>query len=204
MISVTCYKKSRESVVASNFFVEQNKDPELKTLLVYLEHGELPADSKEAQKVASQALHFAVVDGLLYFVDQKAGNRKRVAVPAHLREGILKESHGGVYAGHFSGGKLYSAVCRRWWWPTIYRDVMEFCKNCPDCVVVSGAGRKHKPPLHPIPVQRPFQIFGVDIMELPVRRRKSLCHRVSRLLDKVAISFSSTGSESHLDCSTHC
>ena len=60
-----------------------------------------------------------------------------------------------------------STVCRRWWWPTIYRD-MEFCKNCPDCALVSGAGRKYKPPFHPIPVQRPFQIFGVDIMELPV------------------------------------
>ena len=29
-------------------------------------------------------------------------------------------------------------------------------------------GRKHVPPLEPIPVQRPFQIWGVDIMELPV------------------------------------
>ena len=102
------------------------------------------------------------------FVDQKAGNRKRVVVPAHLRETVLKESHGGVYAGHFSGGKLYSTICRDWWWPTIYRDVIEFCKNCPDCAVVSGSGRKHVPPLHPIPVQRPFHIFDVNIMELPV------------------------------------
>ena len=28
----------------------------------------------------------------------------------------------------------------------------------------------NKPPLHPIPVSRPFQIFGVDIMDLPVTR----------------------------------
>ena len=156
------------NVVPSNFHSDQKKDPELRALLAYLERGELPADSKEARIVTSQALHLAVVGGLLYFVDQKAGNRKRVVVPVHLRETILKESHGGVYAGHFSGGKLYGTICRDWWWPTIYRDVMEFCKNCPDCAVVSGTGGKHVPPLHPIPVQRPFQIFGVDIMELPV------------------------------------
>ena len=159
------------SVLASNFHLEQKKDPELKTLFACLWHGELPTDSKEAQKVTAQALHFAVIDGLLYFVDKKAGNRKRVVVPAHLRGTILKESHGGVYAGHFSGGKLYGTICRNWWWPTVYRDVVEFCKNCPDCAVVSGTGRKQVPPLHPISVQRPFQIFGVDIMELPVTEK---------------------------------
>ena len=32
---------------------------------------------------------------------------------------------------------------------------------------MTGAGRKQAPLLHPIPVERPFQILGVDIMELP-------------------------------------
>ena len=108
---------------------------------------------------------------MLCFVDPKAGNRKRVAVPTHLRERVLEESHGGVYAGHFSTGKLYGTVCRNWWWPKVYKDVFDFCKNCPDCAVVSGSGRRQVPPLHPIPVQRPFQIFGVDIMELPLTEK---------------------------------
>ena len=33
--------------------------------------------------------------------------------------------------------------------------------------VVSGTGRVNKPPLHPIPVQRAFQIVGLDVMGLP-------------------------------------
>ena len=48
------------SAVAFDFHLEQKKDPELETLLAYLERGELPADHKEAQKVTAQALHFAV------------------------------------------------------------------------------------------------------------------------------------------------
>ena len=83
---------------------------ELNTLISYLESGDVPTDSKELQKVATQALHFAVVDGILYFIDEKASTRKRVVVPSHLREKILEESHRGKYAGHFLGGKLYSAV----------------------------------------------------------------------------------------------
>ena len=49
----------------------------------------------------------------------------------------------------------------------MYKDVVEFCRSCPDCAVVMGGGRKQVPPL---PVQRRFQIFGVDIMELPITK----------------------------------
>jgi len=31
---------------------------------------------------------------------------------------------------------------------------------------VSGSGKHTRPPLHPIPVSRPFQVLGVDIMYL--------------------------------------
>ena len=157
--------QTREVDIESKIKSEQTKDPEFQKLISYLEGGELPSQSKEAQKVVSQSLHFVILDSILYFVDQKAGGRKRVAVPRHLREGILSQSHGGKYAGHFSGAKLYRAISRSWWWPALYKDAVEYCRNCPDCAVVAGSGRKQIPPLHPIPVQRPFQIFGVDIME---------------------------------------
>ena len=40
-------------------------------------------------------------------------------------------------------------------------------KKCIKCAVVTGAGRQHRAPLNTIPVQRPFQIVRVDIMDLP-------------------------------------
>ena len=36
---------------------------------------------------------------------------------------------------------------------------------------MKGTGKIQRPPLHPIPVQRPFQILGVDIMELPITQQ---------------------------------
>jgi len=46
---------------------------------------------------------------------------------------------------------------------------MNHCYNCPQCFFcVSGSGRHVKSPLHPIPVNRPFQVLGVDIMDLPI------------------------------------
>ena len=50
------------------------------------------------------------------------------------------------------------------------------CKNCPVCATVTGGGRTITPPLHPIPVQYPFQIIGVDVIELPkTKTRNKLC-----------------------------
>jgi transposase InsO family protein len=49
----------------------------------------------------------------------------------------------------------------------MFTDTLKFTTNCPQCVTVTGGGRHHRPPLHPIPVSRPFQIVGVDVMELP-------------------------------------
>ena len=118
-------------------------------------------------------MHFAVVDNILYFIDSKHKGKRRAAVPAHLQEKILKENHGGVMAGHFSGDRLFKLVSNKWWWETLYRDSITYCRNCPECAVVSGVGRAGRPLLHPIPVGRPFQIWGVDIMELPTTSKNN-------------------------------
>ena len=157
----------QQQLCRSNFHEEQMKDAELKRICEYLKSGILPEDKEGAKKIAAQAPIFTIVDEVLYFVDSKRQNRKRAAVPAHLRQRIMQENHRGLMAGHFSRVRLYNTLSRHWWWETIYRDVDHFCKNCAECAVVSGTGRKYRPPLHPIPVQKPFQIMGVDIMELP-------------------------------------
>lgn len=96
---------------------------------------------------------------------------KRAVVPRHMRETVLAETHGGVMGGHFSGNRTYRTLIWHWWWPRMYLDTVEFCKRCPSCATVAGTGSRNKPPLVPIPVQRPFQIVGVDIMDLPATAR---------------------------------
>ena len=48
-----------------------------------------------------------------------------------------------------------------------YADVAKHCRRCPQCIFASGGESTGRPPLQPIPVQRPFQIVGIDIMDLP-------------------------------------
>ena len=53
----------------------------------------------------------------------------------------------------------------------MYCDAVSYYKNCAECAFMSGTGQVRRPPLRPIPVQRAFQILGVDIMELPIMLR---------------------------------
>ena len=53
----------------------------------------------------------------------------------------------------------------------MYGDVVSHCASCPQCAIVNSSGRVNRPPLHPIPVQRVFQIVGVDVMDLPKTER---------------------------------
>ena len=109
----------------------------------------------------------------LYYVHLRRQNFKRAVVPERLRQTLLEESHRGLFGGHFSTKRLYNTLVRHWWWDGMFSDVHFFVKNCPECVVVSGGSRPPRPPLHPIPVQRPFQIWGVDIMELPHTKKRN-------------------------------
>ena len=86
------------------------------------------------------------------------------AVPKHLRCKLMEEYHRGPMGAHFSGNRLFAVLSSRWWWQGMHRDGVHFTRNCPECTTVSGGGRVCMPPLHPIPVQRTFQIFSVNIM----------------------------------------
>ena len=153
------------------FAEEQRKDPKVLDYILFLEKGELPLDQQRARKVALQETLFTIVDQILYYVDPKQTNRRRAVVPCQLQEKIMEESHRGPMGGHFSGDRLFKTLARHWWWKGMYADVSHYAKICPECAIVSGGGRVNRPPLHPIPVQRPFQIVGVDVMELPKTTR---------------------------------
>ena len=90
----------------------------------------------------------------------------RAVVPT-LKEKLLGNCHGGPLEGYFSGNRLHRMLIHRWWWKGVYKDCVSYCKNCPDCAVVSGSGHPGKPQLQPIPVSRAFQTLGIDILALP-------------------------------------
>ena len=54
----------------------------------------------------------------------------------------------------------------------MHTDTLQFVRNCSACSNMSGGGKVTvtRPCLHLIPVQRPFHIIDVDVMDLPKTR----------------------------------
>ena len=143
----------------------------MKEIIDFIEKGALPEDSSRARKIALQESLFCIVDGILYSLDPKHKDHKRAVVPKHLQTQILQETHSSPYGGHFSGQRIYNSLVTHWWWEGMFNDAIRFAKACPECAISTGSGRITKPPLHPIPVSRPFQILGIDVMDLPLTDR---------------------------------
>ena len=83
----------------NDFHLEQRKDAKLKQICEYLENGILSRCDRDAKKITSQSMYFQIIDHVLYFIDPRRKDCRRVAVPRHLQEKILHENHGGVMAG---------------------------------------------------------------------------------------------------------
>lgn len=154
-----------------SFATEQIQDPLIKELFKFIERGWLPPDSTRARKITLQVSLFAIVGGILYYVNPKHGNRKQAIVPKQLQHRILEEAHSGPFGGHISGQWLYNSLVKHWYWEVMFSDAVKFAKACPECAVTTGTGRRTKPPLHPIPAQHPFKILGIDVMDLPLTEK---------------------------------
>ena len=70
----------------TDYSAEQRKDSGLKEVMELLEKGKLPENPDRAKKLVAQESLFSLIDGILFYIDHRHGNRKRVAVPHHLRE----------------------------------------------------------------------------------------------------------------------
>ena len=162
--------KTRQLLELDSFASEQVRDPFVREVFNFMRSRQLPEDKVLACKIALQESLFTILDGILYYLDPKHSNRKQAVVPKQLQKQILEDAHSGLYGGHFCG-RMYSSLMLHWWWERMFSDAIKFTKACPICAVTTGTGRKTKPPLHPIPMQRPFQILGIDVMDLPQTER---------------------------------
>ena len=83
----------------------------------------------------------------------------------------------------------------------MFSDACNFAKSYPECAVTTKSGRKIKPPLHPIPVQRPLQILGIDYYgSTPDREGETTCSGDTRSFYQMALCVCSSRSESLEDC----
>jgi len=94
----------------------------------------------------------------------------QIVVPTNLRAKLLSVAHDIPAAGHLGVAKTKDRLSRHFYWPSLSKDVKDFCRSCDVCQRL-GKGPTNLPaPLHNLPlVSEPFCQVAIDIVgPLPV------------------------------------
>ncbi|KAK1432034.1 hypothetical protein QVD17_08920 [Tagetes erecta] len=89
----------------------------------------------------------------------------RRCVPNDEIQGILSHLHSSACGGHFSGHKTGQKVLScGLYWPTIFKDSLEFARHCTHCQKMGSISRRNEMPMQPILVVEIFDVWGIDFM----------------------------------------
>ena len=116
-------------------------------------------------------------DGLLYRRWTPPGRDdsmevKQLVLPKRCWKTVLQLAHEIPLAGHMGKGKTTQRVLQRFYWPTVYQDVAEFCRSCESCQKCPHR-KVPKAQLIPLPIiSEPFQRIALDIVG-PLPRSRS-------------------------------
>ena len=97
---------------------------------------------------------------------------EQLVLPQACRKTALELAHQIPLAGHMGRDKTARRIQQRFYWPTLFKDVAEYCRSCPDCQKTDSRGQR-KMPLVPLPIiQEPFSRIAMDIVGPLPRSRK--------------------------------
>ena len=118
-------------------------------------------------------------NGLLYYLWTPKDSEETIEqliLPKQCHQTVCKLAHTIPLAEHLGKDKTIKRITRHFYWPTLFSDVAEYCRRCPECQRTTK-GSQHKIPLIPLPVmQEPFETIAMDIIgPLPRSRRGNQC-----------------------------
>ena len=98
----------------------------------------------------------------------------QIVVPKVYRTEVISIAHDIPMAGHLGVKKTRDKIWQHFWWPSLKKDVSEYCKSCHTCQVVGKPNQKiPKAPLKPIPAfDEPFSRVIIDCVG-PLPKTKS-------------------------------
>jgi transposase InsO family protein len=111
---------------------------------------------------------FSVEDGLVYHTDRL--DHKLLCIPREtfLRGRRMTEliiDHAHSILGHFGPFRTSSYIRRYYWWPTLTKDVLEFCQTCGRCQMNKPSNQRPQGLLKSLPIpSRPWESVGIDFL----------------------------------------
>ena len=89
----------------------------------------------------------------------------RRCVPEEEQEHILAMCHSSLCGGHFASRKMGVNVLQSgFYWPTLFKDAIQYCKECLKCQSALNILKRDEMPLQTILEVETFDLWGIDFM----------------------------------------
>lgn len=94
--------------------------------------------------------------------------QKQREIVRDIHEGIGQSEHSKALSSHYGRDSTYAKIVERFFWYSIYKDVVDYCKACGICQKQGDLKLKSKSELHSVPVPTMvMKQIGVDLCSLP-------------------------------------
>ncbi len=188
----------------------QNADLDIKTALSWVANAQRP--SRRKLQGASQCLrklwtefnYLSIIDGLLcrsVCCSLTSTPIVQIVVPSALISDILLQLHGAPASAHFCSERVWERARQFCYWPSMYRDIKDWCEQCKACQTRRSPVPAHRAPMGGSQSVRPFERVAMDILELPVTSKGNrLSRTISRSLSICIPCLISQHRQLHIVC----
>jgi hypothetical protein len=118
---------------------------------------------QQKKKFKRDANFYFLDDPYLFKVGQDGVIRR--CVDEEESQSIMWHCHSAPYGGHHSGPRTAAKVLQSgFFWPTLFKDCVEFVKRCDNCQRSGNVSRRNEMPLNGMLEVEPFDCWGIDFM----------------------------------------
>ena len=111
----------------------------------------------------------------LVFDEEFWRQENAIVVPQHgnLRAECVRLHHDTPYSGHLGRDRTLNLVLRNFWWPSVYRDVVDYVSHCDVCQRAKTPNQKVPGLLQPLSIpERAWESVSMDLItQLPETSR---------------------------------
>lgn len=157
----------------------QRTDPELSSLIQYLDNNELPKGQKKARRILLESTDYVIIDGLLMHSRQPKSNRAKLldkyqlVVPTIMIKEVVQLYHDTPMSGHSGIHDTLDRLREKYFFKRMGPIVTDYVRSCDHCQKRKISKQATKAPVtaYPTPTE-PFQVWQVDLYgPLPVTRQ---------------------------------
>lgn len=155
----------------------QQEDADIGTVLSWLRdptqrpaRWRLKGASRALKHLWTEFHRLTLINGLLCRVihtPKTGATTPQIVVPSALVHELLTHLHGGPLSAHLAFDRVLDRARKVCYWPTMYKDIHQWCEQCYACQRRKSPVPKHRAPMGGSLASKPFERVAADILELP-------------------------------------